>query len=282
MPRRRRTTDQSHHDYANTLPSAVATSSEQAQYGPVPPGYYPPPPDPDSTSMPVSTALQTSYDAHGGDAPTQLRASSGAWTPQDDNQLLAARMQGLHWNQIKKIYFNGKSANACRKRHERLVERLDAEEWDTRKLQLMAREYMRTRKEMWSGIAAVTGEKWYIVEEQCFANGLKNLLVLSRTISRRECYESRNQQLMYDDDGGRSTAAALAAVDELDEYCSSDGGDSVGTSHSLASEPTPSEVEHRQVLRGHATLALTHLRSVAGNSYDDDDDDDDYDDDRGA
>jgi hypothetical protein len=95
--------------------------------------------------------------------PSQHRASSGAWSTADDNKLLQARAQGLNWGQIKDAYFPSKSANACRKRHERLMERKGADDWDTRKFQHLAKEYMGMRKEIWSGLAARTGEKWNVV-----------------------------------------------------------------------------------------------------------------------
>ena len=98
--------------------------------------------------------------------PISHRASSGAWTPQDDQQLLNARMQGLNWGQIQANYFPTKTPNACRKRHERLMERKGADDWDNQKLQRLAKEYMSMRKEIWAGLAARTGEKWNVVEQK--------------------------------------------------------------------------------------------------------------------
>lgn len=96
--------------------------------------------------------------------PVQQRASSGAWSAQDDQTLLQARAQGLNWAQIQATYFSNKTPNACRKRHERLMERKGADDWDNRRLERIAKEYMGMRKEIWSGLAARTGEKWNVVE----------------------------------------------------------------------------------------------------------------------
>jgi hypothetical protein len=96
--------------------------------------------------------------------PIPHRASSGAWSPQDDKNLLHARQQGLNWAQIQVNFFPLKTSNACRKRHERLMERKGADDWDTRKLQRIAKEYMGMRKEIWQPLAARTGEKWSTVE----------------------------------------------------------------------------------------------------------------------
>lgn len=141
----------------------------QPQRVQVPPSYYTIPPEcPEPASLQVPSAQQASYDEYIVDTsslpPAQHRASSGAWTVDDDNQLITARMQGLNWSQIKDAYFPTKSANACRKRHERLMERKGADDWDTRKLQQMAKEYMGMRKEIWSGLATRMGEKWNVVE----------------------------------------------------------------------------------------------------------------------
>lgn len=96
--------------------------------------------------------------------PMPHRASSGAWSQQDDHNLLTARQQGLNWAQIQSTYFPHKSPNACRKRHERLLERRGADDWDARKLERLAKDYMSMRKEIWQGLAARTGEKWMVVE----------------------------------------------------------------------------------------------------------------------
>ncbi|UKZ49219.1 hypothetical protein TrVGV298_003463 [Trichoderma virens] len=121
---------------------------------------------------------------------SQHRPSSGAWTQQDDEQLLAARQQGLNWNQIRDQYFQSKTPNACRKRHERLIERKNVDDWDTRRMQILAKEYMSMRKEIWSGLAARTGEKWNVVEAKCMSNGLKNLQSAARAASRRDRLET--------------------------------------------------------------------------------------------
>ncbi|KAG6079811.1 hypothetical protein E4U15_003598 [Claviceps sp. LM218 group G6] len=143
----------------------------------------------------VSTTQTTSYSSYAAEVPTltstQRRKSSGAWKLQDDNQLIKARMEGLNWNQIKDAYFPSKSANACRKRHERVVQRKSTGDWDTRKLQLLAKEYMRMRKQIWSGLAARTGERWNVVEAKCAANGLKNLQSAARAASRRDRLETK-------------------------------------------------------------------------------------------
>jgi hypothetical protein len=91
---------------------------------------------------------------------------SSSWSAKDDDTLIQARAQGLNWNQISPKHFPQKSANACRKRHERLMERQNAEQWDGVKLDILAQAYMEARREMWSILAARVGEKWTLVEQK--------------------------------------------------------------------------------------------------------------------
>ncbi|RFU33792.1 hypothetical protein B7463_g2530, partial [Scytalidium lignicola] len=114
------------------------------------------------------------------------RPSSGAWSQVDDQTLMQARSQGMNWAPIQQNYFPNKTPNACRKRHERLMERRNADDWDTIKLENLAKTYMGMRREIWSPLAAQTGEKWNVVEQKCMSNGLKNLQTAARSATRRE------------------------------------------------------------------------------------------------
>jgi hypothetical protein len=72
----------------------------------------------------------------------------------------------MNWAPIQQAYFPSKTPNACRKRHERLMERRSADDWDGLKLESLAKNYMGMRREIWSGLAAETGEKWNVVEQK--------------------------------------------------------------------------------------------------------------------
>jgi hypothetical protein len=91
---------------------------------------------------------------------------SSPWSTEDDNILLQARAQGLNWNQIAPKHFRHKSANACQKRYERLMERLTTEQWDGPRRGILAEAYMACRREMWSILAVRLGEKWRLVEQK--------------------------------------------------------------------------------------------------------------------
>ena len=96
---------------------------------------------------------------------------SSAWSSASDSHLLAVRLQGLNWLAIAARHFPSKTPNACRKRHERLVERRAGEDWDCVRLEVLASAYAGTRAEMWGVLAARVarlegsdGVKWQDVE----------------------------------------------------------------------------------------------------------------------
>ena len=105
--------------------------------------------------------------------PLQHRASSGAWSQEDDRALLSLRAMGKNWNQIQREAFPGKTGNACRKRHARLMERRSQDDFDSRKMERVAKQYMSMRKEIWQPLAQACGEKWNAVEAKASETGWK-------------------------------------------------------------------------------------------------------------
>ncbi|KAF2488643.1 hypothetical protein BU16DRAFT_473770, partial [Lophium mytilinum] len=112
--------------------------------------------------------------------------SSTTWATRDDETLMSARASGLNWQPIAAKHFPSRTANACRKRHERLMERKNAEDWDGVKLETLAMEYMNVRREMWIVLSNRVGEKWTIVEAKCMEKGLKSLQQAHRSAQRKE------------------------------------------------------------------------------------------------
>ena len=93
--------------------------------------------------------------------------SSTPWTPASDDQLMRARQQGLNWQTIAETYFRNKTANACRKRHERLMEkRNNIGDWNGVKFEEVARAYREVREDMWRILADKVNEKWSVVESK--------------------------------------------------------------------------------------------------------------------
>ncbi|KAI5197600.1 hypothetical protein E4T39_07187 [Aureobasidium subglaciale] len=108
--------------------------------------------------------------------PHARHKNTANWSPADDEVLVAARAAGLNWQSTAAKHFPNKTANACRKRHERLVERRTHEDWTTKRLDTLALGYMELREEIWGPLAARIGERW-----SCMEKGLKNLQSIART-----------------------------------------------------------------------------------------------------
>ncbi|RAL63302.1 hypothetical protein DID88_004378 [Monilinia fructigena] len=159
--------------------------------------------------------LPTQHYAQSTPMPPSIRPSSGAWTPIDDRTLIAARKQGLNWQPIQATYFPNKSANACRKRHERLMERKNSDDWDNVKSETLAKHYMDMRKEIWSGLAAATGEKWTVVEQKCMSTGLKNMQTSARAYARHELQEDSGISINLDTDYDRDNGSEASTNDPL-------------------------------------------------------------------
>lgn len=88
------------------------------------------------------------------------------WSPKDDETLIQARARGLNWNQIAPKHFPSKTTKSCRKRHERLMERTNSEQWDGVKLGTLAKAYMEVRCDVWSMLASRVGKKWNLIEQK--------------------------------------------------------------------------------------------------------------------
>jgi hypothetical protein len=176
------------------MPTSPATMINQIQLASKPVPFFPgksPPRVPSIESMlagPASASENhskyrplSSTDALVSTAPSSSsKPRSSSWSTKDDERLIQARTQGLNWNQIAPKYFPSKSPNACRKRHERLMERQNAEQWDGVKLDVLAQAYMDTRREMWSIMAARVGEKWTTIEQKVWpilSTTMCNLLI---------------------------------------------------------------------------------------------------------
>ena len=90
---------------------------------------------------------------------------SSSWRPEHDELLIWALREGLGWQSIALKYFPDKTANACRKRYERLMaKRGSAANWDGVEVEALARAYFEVRKEMWTLLADRVGEVWQNVE----------------------------------------------------------------------------------------------------------------------
>lgn len=80
--------------------------------------------------------------------PVPQGNSSSECTNEENRTLLALRAMGKNWNQIQREAFPAIAANACRKRHKRLMERQGTSDLDNRKLERLSKEYMTMHEEI--------------------------------------------------------------------------------------------------------------------------------------
>ncbi|KAM3491390.1 hypothetical protein MY3957_005332 [Beauveria namnaoensis] len=140
------------------------------------------------------------------------RPSSGAWSIRDDQQLITARSDGLNWSQIQERFFPSKSSNACRKRHERLIDSKGRGSDEAARMERIATHYVLMREKLWRPLADLTDEKWSFVEKTCLSSGLKNLQGVAKAANRRQRYDANAMAAAaaaaaaagYDDDSGIS------------------------------------------------------------------------------
>jgi hypothetical protein len=98
-------------------------------------------------------------------SPSPQPAQNGPWTTEEDEILCDYRTRGFGWSQIQEKHFPGKSANACRKRHERLMMKRRSTDWDETRLESLAVNYRLMRDQIWRPLAERLGEKWEHVEK---------------------------------------------------------------------------------------------------------------------
>ncbi|KAL9119565.1 MAG: hypothetical protein Q9187_003879 [Circinaria calcarea] len=147
---------------------------------------YHPHPYASSSTVPQSRASRVPSHA----LPSHDRPSI-AWSAEDDERLIACRKENMNWGPIATQYFPSKTPNACRKRHERLMEKKKQEGWDGVKLEELATVYLECHEEMWQLLATKVrekldmNEKWQTLESKCMEKGLKTLTSVGRSVSRR-------------------------------------------------------------------------------------------------
>lgn len=78
---------------------------------------------------------------------------------------MTARAQGHGWGPIQRDNFPSKSANACRKRYERLVAKRRGSDWNDERVDRVAAQYMELREQTWRPLAEAVGEDWREIEK---------------------------------------------------------------------------------------------------------------------
>ncbi|MCJ1421589.1 hypothetical protein MMC32_007953 [Xylographa parallela] len=121
----------------------------------------------------------------------------------------------MNWAPIANTYFPNKTPNACRKRHERLMEKRFATNSDGVSLEDLARSYMETRETMWTILADKVGEKWEHVETKCLEKGLKTLQSAARPSRAKQTFSRSNSPMSnseFDDSGIRPEPSRLTSI----------------------------------------------------------------------
>ncbi|MCJ1434354.1 hypothetical protein MMC27_003722 [Xylographa pallens] len=133
-------------------------------------------------SMSSSARTKTVGQSDQNRVPRKLRRiynerSSTAWSYDNDEILMKGRAQGMSWAPLAALHLPSKTADACRKRHGRLMEKKNAGLLDEQGVpsEKLARAYTESREMMWKIVADKMGEKWQDVESKCMEQGLATL-----------------------------------------------------------------------------------------------------------
>lgn len=122
---------------------------------------------PRQAPYPAPSMRRPSTDMAGTCPASSDRRTATPWNSSDDKRLIEARRKGLSWKDIAPVHFPDKTANACRKRHERLMDkRNNQDNWDGQKFEALARAYNENREKIWRILAEPLHERWEDVERK--------------------------------------------------------------------------------------------------------------------
>jgi hypothetical protein len=141
------------------------------------------------TQQPMMTAYMQPVRPPSMPAPQMQRehmprpGQSGPWTAEEDAVLLEERSRGSAWDDIHNRRFPGKSGNACRKRHERLLTKARHTNWDDARRNKLMLVYIRDRESIWKPVADEVGEKWEDVEKVVSLDTSKSNMTIWKLIN---------------------------------------------------------------------------------------------------
>jgi hypothetical protein len=115
------------------------------------------------TYLPVPNAIPAA--PHMQREPPPKPGQSGPWSNEEDTVLLDAKNRGKSWEEIHRQHFPGKSANACRKRHERVLAKMRNTDWDDARIQRVTDAYNRHRHLIWQPMCKELNESLTDVEK---------------------------------------------------------------------------------------------------------------------
>ncbi|CUS07647.1 unnamed protein product [Tuber aestivum] len=156
-------------------------------------------------SKPYMRALHT--------APPTAAPPTAAWSTTDDELLLTSKTSGKKWVEISPL-FPGKTSNACRKRHARLVTNAQLE-WNAEREKDLAMEFANAKVAFFKSLAGNLGLEWQQVEKKCVEMGFRALLEKGKKCSptapppphsRTHNPQSNRKRRVTDDTGEDSPA----------------------------------------------------------------------------
>ncbi|KAL7276963.1 hypothetical protein RUND412_000057 [Rhizina undulata] len=140
-------------------------------------------PKPPPSSFPSKPYMRGARDK----SPTSILTA--AWNSSDDERLLNLKASGKSWAEMMTV-FQGKSSNACRKRHARLVanKRLV---WNEDMERELAAEFVNAKVGLWRALGSNLGLEWQQVEKKCVEMGLQTLLEKGRKVNQPKLADIR-------------------------------------------------------------------------------------------
>ena len=133
---------------------------------------------------PVTTLMPNLNQLYSPPASGTGRHASQSWLSSNDELLIRARQEGMNWQPIATKYFPHKTANACRKRHERLMEKRDFKAFEDDKLDTLSKAYNDVRDQVWKLLGDRVGEKWQTVEARVPTLPVLSIIFQSRLTTR--------------------------------------------------------------------------------------------------
>ncbi|KIW65268.1 hypothetical protein PV04_07541 [Phialophora macrospora] len=186
--------------------------------------------------------------------PLPRPGQSGPWNNDEDSILMEAKLKGMSWEEIHRQHFPGKSANACRKRHERVLAKVRNTNWDEARIQRVTDAYHKHRSSIWAPLCNELGESLSDVEKVMFQQGLRNLRNPSRSS------HTRNRSRASSGQAGMSEYERGSSLDEPYDHAD-DSGISLGNPlHSRR----PSEMGQGMSSSAESLPSVGHLLSEAG------------------
>ncbi|MCJ1398969.1 hypothetical protein MMC11_002171 [Xylographa trunciseda] len=178
---------------------------------------------------------------------------SRGWSHDDDDILKEKRAQGMNWAAIAVKYFPSRTPNACRKRHERLMENINSAHWKGARIEDIGQAYLESRELMWKIVADKLGEKWQHVEAKCMEKGLKTLQTSAR--APRAVVPASDTSTSFEDSGLGPDTGIDWTVDKF----SSDSALCLNTEYESVPDGSSSRLQSKAPLAAYSSGSVSTL-----------------------